>query len=54
MNNFSQAPWKIMALALFLIFAGCDKADKPIRVGFIGGLSSRNLDVGESDRKSVV
>jgi branched-chain amino acid transport system substrate-binding protein len=54
MNNFSQAPWKIMALALFLILAGCDKADKPIRVGFIGGLSSRNLDVGESGYRAVM
>jgi branched-chain amino acid transport system substrate-binding protein len=54
MNIFSQAPWKIMALALFSMVAGCDKADKPIRIGFIGGLSSRNLDVGESGYRAVM
>jgi len=54
MNKFPRARWKIVALAFLLILAGCDKADKPIRVGFIGGLSSRNLDVGESGHRAVM
>lgn len=33
---------------------GCNKPDTTVRIGFIGGLSSRNLDLGESGHKAVM
>lgn len=45
--------WNIVALILLLIISACNKAEQPIRIGFIGGLSSRNLDVGESGHRAV-
>lgn len=54
MHKFPKAFWALAMLALLLGVSGCDKADKPIRIGFIGGLSSRNLDVGESGHRAVM
>jgi branched-chain amino acid transport system substrate-binding protein len=33
---------------------GCDSSKKEVRVGFIGGLSERNVDLGQSGYKGVV
>lgn len=54
MNNVATSLRTVALLALVLILSGCHQADKPIRVGFIGGLSSRNLDVGESGYRAVM
>lgn len=43
-----------MMLLLTVLATGCDRTDRQVRVGFIGGLSSRNLDVGESGYKAVM
>lgn len=45
---------KILLLALPLVFMiGCGE-QKPIRIGFIGGLSERNADVGQAGEQAVI
>lgn len=50
--NVFQARWHLVALALLLPLAGCGEKE-PIRIGFLGGLSGRNADLGESGRNGV-
>lgn len=41
-------------MLLLFVIAGCTKDDQPIKIGFIGGLSSRNHDVGESGYRALM
>ena len=43
----------VVALASCALLLGCGPAE-PLRVGFIGGLSDRNSDVGQSGNNGVV
>ena len=43
----------LLAALLLLLAGGCTTEPQPIRIGFIGGLSSRNLDVGESGYRAL-
>lgn len=46
--------WASVTLVTILIFGGCDTAEKEVRIGFIGGLSDRNLDVGQAGYNAVM
>lgn len=37
-----------------LLLGGCTREQQPIKIGFIGGLSNRNLDVGESGYRALM
>jgi branched-chain amino acid transport system substrate-binding protein len=47
----SQRPW--LGLLLVSLLLGCTP-DKPIRIGFIGGLSDRASDTGEAGRNGLI
>lgn len=43
----------LLVIVLGLLLSGCGR-EEPIRIGFIGGLSDRNSDVGQSGQKGVI
>ena len=43
-----------IGVLITLLLTGCDPGKKEMRVGFIGGLSERNVDLGQSGYKGVV
>ncbi|MEC5396416.1 ABC transporter substrate-binding protein [Uliginosibacterium sp. H1] len=46
-------PARPLFLSLVLLLAGC-APDEPVRVGFVGGLTGRGADLGESARNGVL
>lgn len=47
---------RILLAGMFLAFfiTACDRGEKEVRVGFIGGLSEQNLDLGQAGYRGVV
>ncbi len=44
----------ILTIVALLVIGGCTQEQQPLKIGFIGGLSSRNLDVGESGYRALM
>ncbi|MEN6438275.1 MAG: ABC transporter substrate-binding protein [Syntrophobacter sp.] len=44
----------LAGVLLAMLATGCDRGGKEVRVGFIGGLSERNVDLGQAGYKGVV
>ncbi len=43
-----------ISILFLLLLVGCDQTGKEVRIGFMGGLSDRNLDIGQSGLNAVV
>lgn len=44
----------ILVVIALLLCGGCTQEQQPLKIGFIGGLSNRNLDVGESGYRALM